>query len=302
MKTIVTHSSPDLDGITAIWLIKRFLPGWENASYAFVPAGDQLNGSYEGEEDGIETIDGNEVIHVDTGLGKFDHHNTADTNISAASLVFDFVSSCEPLSKQEVKKEALKRIVSFVVDTDHFQEIFYDQPLAVYHDFSLLNILEGLKLQYPNDNEKYVEFGIGCLDAILHSFENRIWAENEIREKGIEFETKWGKGLAVETVNDNILKLGQKMGYVIVIKRDPNHGFIRIKAIPTPKDKQKAESLKIPDIDLTPVYKELKKLDPDATWFLHISKKMLLNGSAKNPKMKATKLDLQEIIDILKRV
>ena len=42
MKVVVTHSSPDLDAITSVWLIKRFLPGWEDANIQFVPAGERI--------------------------------------------------------------------------------------------------------------------------------------------------------------------------------------------------------------------------------------------------------------------
>ena len=45
MKIIVTHNSPDWDAITAVWLIKRFLPNWENAEVQFVPAGDRIKNS-----------------------------------------------------------------------------------------------------------------------------------------------------------------------------------------------------------------------------------------------------------------
>jgi hypothetical protein len=55
------------------------------------------------------------------------------------------------------------------------------------------------------------------------------------------------------------------------------------------------------EIDLTNTYEQLKKMDPDATWFLHVSKKMLLNGTPKNPKMKPTKLSLSAIISVLKK-
>ena len=42
MKVVVTHSSPDLDAIASVWLIKKFLPGWEEATVQFVPAGERI--------------------------------------------------------------------------------------------------------------------------------------------------------------------------------------------------------------------------------------------------------------------
>jgi hypothetical protein len=55
------------------------------------------------------------------------------------------------------------------------------------------------------------------------------------------------------------------------------------------------------DVDFTQAFEKLKKLDTDATWFLHASKKILLNGSTHSPKMKSTRLSLEEIIKVLKK-
>ena len=53
-------------------------------------------------------------------------------------------------------------------------------------------------------------------------------------------------------------------------------------------------------IDLTPVWELLKQKDPQATWFLHAGKQLLLNGSRANPDMIPTKLSLREVIEVLK--
>ena len=39
MKIVVTHTAPDWDAIGSVWLIKRYLPGWQDAKVEFVPAG-----------------------------------------------------------------------------------------------------------------------------------------------------------------------------------------------------------------------------------------------------------------------
>jgi hypothetical protein len=84
------------------------------------------------------------------------------------------------------------------------------------------------------------------------------------------------------------------MGYVLVVRKDPRKKYVRIKTIPSTPEKK--------GIDLTLAYEELRMIDPDATWFLHVSKKMLLNGTPKNPKMRPTKLSLKEIIKVLERI
>lgn len=314
MKIIVTHSSPDIDAITSVWVIKRFLPNWHDASVAFVPAGQRYKNIELREKnsesiDPIEHIQQDEVIHVDTGLGPLDHHQTPDDTVCAASRAWDFVKQNQnvPEEHRKIKEEAVSRMIHVVVDIDHFKEVFRPDPTADYHDFSLVSILDGLKSLRPQQDAYYVEFIMECLDSLLHFFENKVWAEKEIQESGIEFETRWGKAIALETLNDESLHIAQKMGYAVVIRKDPRKGYVRIKARPTqakPFDfaqgKSKKLKVKSQDVDLTLVYEKLKKADPEATWFLHVSKKMLLNGSTKNPTMKPSTLSLKGIIQVIK--
>jgi hypothetical protein len=298
MKIIVTHSSPDLDAIASVWLIKKFLPGWEDSAIKFVPAGERIDGGKwknKDESSPIENIENDEVIHVDTGLGSLDHHQTSSDKVCAASLVWDYVKIQNPEFKIKNEKiedriRAISRMVAVVAQIDHFKEVFWKEPLADYHDFDLDSILDGLKHQYPNRDDYYVEFVSKCLDAIAHAFESRIWAEKIIKDKGQIFDTKFGKGLGIETINDDVIKLAQKMGYVVVLRKDPRKGYVRIKARPDTK------------VDLTKTYEALSGKDSDATWFLHISKKMLLNGSVKNPKMRPSNLSIKEIIAVLEGI
>ncbi|HWY79045.1 MAG TPA: hypothetical protein VNW29_01680 [Candidatus Sulfotelmatobacter sp.] len=300
MKIIVTHMSPDWDAITSVWLLRKYLSGWQEATIHFVPAGQRFKDIElaiinKEKNDPIEKIGENEVIQVDTGLGPLDHHQIQDSSVSAASLTWDYVLSKLKEANDKMvpeHKEAISRIVKIVVDIDHFREVFWHDAASDIYEFSLLGVLEGLKYQKQNSDNEYMEFGIACLNALVAEFENRIWAEQEIKEKGVEFETSIGKGIGFETLNDTVLKLSQKMGYRLVVRKDPRKGYVRIKTLPDDKDKS--------GIDLTLVYEKLKKMDPDATWFLHVSKKMLLNGTPKNPKMVPTKLSLHKIIDVLK--
>jgi len=300
MKFVVTHTSPDMDAITSSWLIKRFLTGWEDAGIKFVPAGERIGGAPKGQSFAfaIEKIGQDEYIQVDTGMGPLDHHQIQSIKVCGTTLTFDFVKQDLNLRQPPFnpeKLEALQRMVNYVLQVDHFQEIYRSDILADYHDFSVVNILDGLKLEKPNSDQFYFDFISQCLDALLHDFENKIWAEKEIKEKGIEFETRWGKGLGLESINDSVVKLAQLMGYVVVVRRDPRKGYLRIKAKPNKSDEDKG-------VDLTLASEKLSKMDPQATWFLHVSKKMLLNGSPKNPKMKPTKLPLSDIIEVLKTI
>lgn len=302
MKIIVTHASPDWDAIASVWIIKRFLPNWENAKVMFVPAGTRVKGSKLVTPDNdmshaIEIIGEDEVVHVDTGMGPLDHHQTDDMQVCGASRSWDFVNQQHTGGeKWLVRADAIERIVNIIVAIDHFQEVYWENPASDHYEFSLLGILEGLKYQKPGDDDFYVVFGMECLDALLYDFENRAWAEKEIKDKGILFETRFGKAIGLETMNDTVLKLAQKMGYSIVIRKDPRSGFVRIKTLP----KKVGGGKESPDFTL--ISEKLKKMDPDATWYLHVSKKMLLNGTTKNPTMVPTKLSLQEIINVVKEI
>lgn len=291
MRVLVTHDSPDLDGGTSIWLIKRFLPNWDKAVVKYVPAGERLNPNKPPSLSVIEKTKEDEIIHVDTGMGALDHHQTGDENVCGASLTWDYVKAqsaefSDQSDKITKRIEAIDRIVKVITDIDHFREVFWGEPAADFHEFSLVNLLEGLKTQKPGQNDLYLEFILNSLDALLHEFENRIWAEEEIK-KGIEFKTSKGKGLGLETINDQSIKLAQKLGFAVAVRKDPRKGYVRIKVRPDS------------EIDLTKTYEQLKKMDPTATWFLHASRKMLLNGSVKNPKMRPSTLTLSAIIKVL---
>lgn len=297
MKIVVTHTAPDLDAVTSVWLIKRFLQDWRDAQVRFVPAGSRLGSSHADQiKNPVEKIGDDEVLHVDTGLGPLDHHQTSDDKVCGASLTWDYVRKNGQMFENEAssdkiqtREEAISRMINVVIDDDHFKQVFYPNPTADYYDFMLTDILDGLKLQKPNEDGLYIDFCSQALDAILHNFENKIWAEREIAENSLKFESAFGKAIAFETINDDVIKLSQKMGYALAVRKDPRKGYVRIKV--SPKF----------DINLTPIYEQLKKMDPSATWFLHVSKKMLLNGTPKNPKMVPTKLKLDAIISVLKK-
>ena len=305
MHVIVTHASPDWDAIGSVWILKRFLPGWENAKVEFVPAGNRsprvAHKDEEANSQVVVTKDDTKIIHVDTGLTPLDHHQIYDTTICSVSRSWEYVLQQNPSlhattsdTKREDKIHAMERIVSYLVQLDHFQEVFWPDAGSDIHEFTLYGILEGMKGLHPDDDNYFVSWGMEILDAMLKRFESRIWAEKEIAQ-GKEFRTKWGKGLALATINDSAIKLAQKMGYAVVVRKDPRKGYVRIKAVPF------KEGI-TPDINLSLVHNQLEKMDPEATWFLHVSNKMLLNGTPKNPKMIPTHLTLEQIVKVLERV
>lgn len=278
MKTIVAHVSVDLDAISSAWLIKRFRPHWENAQLKFVPAGTTLDNKPPDENP--------EIAHVDTGLGMFDHHQIKDHNLCAAKRVFDYLVKEKHIKKHDI--EPLSRMVDFVVQIDNFKEAFWPDPTADVYDFALHQIIEGIKGNVTHDEER-CELGFQMLDGVLQIFRNKVRAEEEIK-KGLIFKSHWGRSLALETRNEEAMRLAILSGFDLVVRKDIERGNVRIKTRPDEK------------LDLTPLHEKLKAADPEATWFLHVSKNMLLNGTSKNPTMKPSKLPLQKVIEIVKKI
>lgn len=277
MKTIITHISLDMDAITSTWLIKRFLPEWDTAEIEFVPAGSTFNNMSPDENPNI--------IHVDTGLGRFDHHQTQEYT-SASRLVLEYLIKQGHIAEKKI--EPLERMINFVNDIDHFSEVNFPDPTSDRYDFSLHQIIEGLKSTIQIE-QKILNLVYILLDTILLIFKKKVRAERDI-EKGFIFKNKWGKSIALETSNEEAMKLSMKMGYVLVIRKDAKSGHARIKTLPEKK------------YDLTPIFKKIKEIDKKGTWFLHISHNMLLNSSSKNPNFVPTPLTLDKLIDIAKGV
>lgn len=277
MKIIVTHVHPDLDAITSVWLVARFVPGWEETSIEFVAAGTTYNNQ-------LPDADAN-IIHVDTGLGKFDHHQT-DAYTSATKLVYEYLISNDLVPRTD--HDALERLVTHVNDIDHFAEVNFPEPTSDRYEFTLSQIIEGLNSTLTT-SDQVLSCTLLMLDALLQLFKNKIKAEQEIK-KGFVFQSSWGKSIAMETRNEEAMKLSLKMGYSLVIRKDPAKGNVRIKALPKK------------ELDLTPIYNRLKELDPKATWFLHSSKNILLNGSSKGPSMIPTTLPLKLVIEKIQEI
>ena len=277
MKTIVTHLSPDLDAIASVWLIKKYLPDWNDAQVKFVPSGTTLdNQSPDSDKD---------VIHVDTGLGKFDHHQTNDYT-SATKLVYKYLIGRDYIEEKEIKP--LEKIIEYVNSTDHFAEVFYSDPEADRYDFMVRQLVDGLKV-INRDEAKLMEIIFLLLESALIVFKNKVNAEEEIN-RGFVFKSYLGRSLALESKNEEAVKLALKKGFTLVIRRHPEVGFTRIKTIPEKK------------YSLRPIYEKILEVDKKGSWFFHISGHMLLNGSSGNPKLIPTTLSINKIIEIVKAI
>lgn len=277
-KLIVTHIFPDLDAIAAVWLWQRFDPDWKEAEIKFVPAGK----TYQDQKADSDPT----VIHVDTGMGRFDHHQS-DERQCAASLVFNYLK----LEKKVAFKyqNALARLTEIIIQADRFEDFFYDQPAADRYEFFLQYLLDNLKLSGELNDKELVYQGMALLDAVLFGLRQKIASEETIKN-GQEFMTIWGRSLGVESQMLFDIKLAHKLGFALVVRKEPDKGFVSLKCQPRP------------ELDLSKACRVLKQADPHADWFFHSSRHIISNGSRHNPRARPSRLSLAEIITLLKEV
>jgi hypothetical protein len=261
--TIVGHLSPDLDCLTAIWILMRFGPA-KDADLQFVPAGRTWQD---------QPVDSDpRVIHVDTGGGRFDHHHTPDPTLSAAELVRRVVAPDD---------EALRRLVDQVTRIDHAEY----RPGHVF--FNITDLIAGYNALYPNRPHHVAQAMLANLDA---------WYEHEVRQlrfeqafqNRLEFETPWGLGIAVHTTDGGSSRLAFNYGAVLFAYRD-RRGYMGVTA-------QRRSN-----VDLAPVYETLRQCDSQADWYLHPSHRLLLCDTPKSPPRHASRLSLEELVEIIRR-
>jgi len=285
-RLIVTHHSPDLDAVGAVWLLKRFdSQHYANAKVAFVNPGEEI--TYEAaQEVGFQM---HEIMHVDTGLGEFDHHQ-ADRglqHLSASLLVLNHVIKIHPDLE---KDETLKTLVDHITDSDHFGEVHWPEAEHYRYCFMIESLIRGMEFTDPHNDDSQLHFGLQCLDNAYASLEQHLKATEILAKASQGFVIKAGTCLALESRNDETVKLAQKQGYSMVIRRNPEDGSLRIKARPDA------------DLMLKALADELTKLDPKASWYYHPSGKMLLNGSSKHRNQKPTILTLDRVVELVKRL
>lgn len=285
-KLIVAHHAPDLDAITATWLLKRFdSKNYADAKIAFVNPGDRIT-LEEAEKSGAQL---HEVTHVDTGLGEFDHHQSerAKQQICAATLVHDYLCRIQPHLEND---KALEELVIYTNQIDHFQEIYWPEVSTPRFSFSITELIRGHEFTDPHNDDSQMHFGMQCLDNIYASLKQHIKAAEIIEEKGQEFIIKEGKALAIETRNDETIKLGQKRGFILVVRKDSKLGHIRIKVRP--------DAI----MDLDALHKAIIAEDNKGTWFYHGSGKMLINSSRKHRNQTPSPLSLDRVISLIKEI
>lgn len=280
MKKIITHINPDLDAVASVWLIKSFLPNWEKAEIGFVQATSSTAADFGADND-------SEVLMTDVNRGKLDHHQTGEY-LSAARLCWEYIKvNRKGQALNSLEEQAIEELVEVVTQVDNARDLNWEEISQSRYQFYLHILIDGLRGIAFSD-QQVMEFGFQALDAVLLNLKSKIKAEEELKT-GMEFQTRWGKAIAVESGNKQVLWRGEALGFVIVVKKDPDTGGVQIYS--------RSDSA----VDLTAAHNKFKEMNPQSDWFLHATKKLLLNQSSVNPNMRPTKLSLAQMIEVLKK-
>lgn len=282
---IVTHKSPDLDAITSVWLFQRFdAQNMAQAKVAFVNPGETIS-PHMAEQFGALP---HEVIHVDTGLGEFDHHqeDRGQQYLSAAKLVYEHLCHQHP---ELAADKALSYLVGHVTDIDQYAQVNWPESKTPRSRFTIEELISGFTLLPNFDDERMVETGKSLLDSAYASLGLFLEAAEELKSAET-IALKQGYCVGVLASNDYVIDVAQMQGAGMVVKKDPELGNIRIKCRPD-----------FPD-SLARLRDAILERDKEGTWYYHPSGKMLLNGSTKKPDQKPSPLQLHDILSLVKEL
>lgn len=257
---IITHSNPDFDCILATWFLKKFC-GKDNSDIHFIKFEQPIPEKFKN------------AIIVDIGKGEFDHHHR-DDYVSAAYLV---------LIKYNLDQNPiLKKLADVSRKVDHGLNV---EEANCY--LNMLKIISGLNKKYPANPHKVLSISHECLDAIYEQ-ESSTLLFGKLFQNAEKFNTKWGLGIGVFTQHREIRKYCHDKGYQIFIYVDPEKNY---RGIVAPGGK---------GIDFSPLFDKVKQLEPNAEWYLHFTKDLLICGSDKALNKNLSKLSLKDLIELTK--
>lgn len=270
MKILVTHINPHLDDIAAIWLFKRFHPEFKDANLEFISA-------HEGNQ-GLQDTD--DKVHFGVGRGKFDEHK-GDLEDCATSLVWKYIKSSSFVPKDGMEFKAYEELVEWSRLIDLGQ-----MPLQQFDEFSVQAFIRPHE-STAKSSEEAVVMGEKILDRILSVLKRKQKSLKDW-EKKIEFQSRFGQSFALfsQYISRDFC---QRQKGALFLMYNPQYKSVQF-FTPTK------------EIDLSPLFEKLQKIDPKSSWYLHHSKHFILCGAGSDPVFKPTKLSFEELIDVAKSV
>jgi len=281
-KLIVTHIHPDLDAIMSAWLLVRFDQSrYGDASFQFVPAPHTYRD--------LPPDNDPDIVHVDVGGGRFDHHKEGGFVTCASRLVWEDLLAEKLIAEDDM---ALKEMVEVAYEIDTFADCYWPGTGDLRMAFMLHEIIPALHRLHSqagpqtHDNEAVLRMIFVYLDGTYQRLKD--WAKGkEAIYEGKEFECAWGKGVIVTTGADDVSKIAQKMGYEIVVIEDAKHRYLKVKTAPRVS------------LPLKALYDKIALREDPKRWVYHNSGHMLFSGSDKGEAKEPSQLKLSDILEMI---
>jgi len=267
---IVTHQRPHLDEVVGIWLLTTFDPACKDFSLEFIP--------YFGTVPAGDTI-----ISLGIGGGKYDEHHLKEAGTSATELIFKDLTQRGLIPNTDHDIKAIEWLVAFATAEDNAVGYGQDDDRRPFH---IANIVRSHRDRTGSDEEE-IRFGLEIISDVMVELNTRAAFLAEWDER-IEFDTPWGKGVAVTTDYGRSESFAYEAGFVLRVNRHRTEAIASLKAKPDS------------DVDLTAAFEAAKKLEP-TSWYLHQSKRMLISNAQPGTDRTPTSLTLQQLIDLVKK-
>jgi hypothetical protein len=265
---LLTHIRPHVDDVCGLWLFERFDPAFAGAEHAFVPSSQSVAW--------LTAHPG--AVAVGTGRGKYDEHK-GDMDDTAATLVYKDVRHFIP---EDVERRAVDRLLAWVRQLD--MGMFAGDPQG---SFSLSAALRGAYTVAGNDSEASLRFGYQALDALLAVQREMVQIEEDWAAH-TEHDSRFGRIAAMTSSAEGAESYAYGFGFPVAVTVSRDGAYANIRANATA------------DVDLTPVAEALKTADPNADWFVHHSKKMLICGGYLAPGARTTRLTLAQLVELVR--
>jgi len=259
-----------MDEVLSAWMLIRYLPEFKDAKLEFIPTG--KDGGQKAVEPG--------KTYVGVGRGVFDEHK-GDEHDCAASLVFKHLLA-QKAAIDDLELRGLAKLVEWVKEGDLGLQnrvpgrTFWPQSILAYH-----------RQQNGVGDEAVMRLGFTICDALLASQTDVAKLEEDWANR-IEFESIYGPAVAFATSARDADSFAYLHGFDLAIFISKERDYHNIRAYAGSR------------IDLTPLYLQLKQIEPGADWYFHHSKKMLIcGGDLTAGAARTSKLSLEWIVDAL---
>ena len=282
IEKIILYSGADFDALFASWLFVRNVAFAKYAKFDFVKIGETWKN---------QPVDSDpNVVHIDTGGGKFDHHGGKNKSATRI-MVTELGLGDDP---------ALKRLLSLIEAYENADKMEFYAPSQ---------LITGWYYLYRTNPKSVLERAFEVFDILYGQEKQRV--EIESQSDKVDWREFNGKKVAVL---DEIAQLRDwcfDNGADIVVWKNTNNGvpyygiqvsrkldFSLGKVVAALRSSEAvARRVELEATDLE-VIEELEKLPG---WYLHHSGKLILCGSRKKPlkKHEVSLLTFDQIVKII---